>query len=206
MSLSLSPPTWSPFCRQGFPGLCTRCTLTKAEGHLKPYTLEWHRFLKTRTLHWPVCVFVFLFFFWFFVFLSKKRAVRISFRGTNARIIFPPPIFPLFFCCGGVVVPADRYTWRGIRGYKRLDLIWKTHLLSQLSPLPFTQERDSKKKKKKKTWKENEKGIVKKASLLRLLPTKTKVIIKIEITSSAMLIQFSCLFFLASRDIRWFWT
>jgi hypothetical protein len=36
---------------------------------------------------------------------------------------------------------------------------------------------------------------VKKASLLRLLPTKTKVIIKIEITSSAMLIQFSCLFF-----------
>jgi hypothetical protein len=73
-------------------------------------------------------------------------------------------------------------------------LKWKTHLLSQLSPLPFTQERDSK-KKKKKTWKENEKEIVKKASLLRLLPTKTKVIIKIEITSSAMLIQFSCLFF-----------
>lgn len=98
--------------------------------------------------------FCFSVFFWFFVFLSKKRAVRISFRGTNARIIFPPPIFPLFFCCGGFVVPADRYTWRGIRGYKRLDLIWKTHLLSQLSPLPFTQERDSKKKRKKNVERE----------------------------------------------------
>jgi hypothetical protein len=97
---------------------------------------------------------VFLFLFFFLFFFPKKEPFEYLFVAQTPGLSSLPPFSPCFSVVGGSFVPADRYTWRGIRGYKRLDLKWKTHLLSQLSPLPFTQERDSKKKKKKNVERE----------------------------------------------------